>query len=116
MIQSARTPEERQAGWHVLWTQSHCEQLVHDQLAGKGFETFLPKMNAWSRRAGQRHLIRRPMVPGYLFLPDALDKEAYIEPRQARSLVTVLGQTWDRLAVGSAGGIGPGRAEADCDL
>jgi len=116
MIQSARTPEERQAGWHVLWTQSHCEQLVHDQLAGKGFETFLPKMNVWSRRAGQRHLIRRPMFPGYLFLRDALDKEAYIEVRKARGLVTVLGETWDRLAVVSDGEIESVRALSYCDL
>src|SRR2546425_6451948 len=30
--------------WHALWTRSHCEQLVHDQLAAKGFDLFLPKI------------------------------------------------------------------------
>jgi len=85
--------------WHVLWTQSHCEQLVHDQLAGRGFETFLPKINVWSRRAGRRHLVRQPMFPGYLFIRHALDKPAYIEVRRARGLVTVLGPAWDRPAI-----------------
>jgi transcription antitermination factor NusG len=86
------------AAWRVLWTQSHCEQLVHDQLAGRGLEPFLPKINVWSRRGGRRHLIRRPMFPGYLFLRHALGKETYVEVRKARGLVTVLGETWERLA------------------
>jgi transcriptional antiterminator NusG len=93
-----RTERRVQPAWRVLWTQSHCEQMVHDQLNGRGFESFLPKINVWSRRAGRRHLIRRPMFPGYLFLRHALDKEAYIEVRKARGLVAVLGETWERLA------------------
>ncbi len=60
--------------WHVVWTQSHCEQLVHDQLASRGFESFLPKVSVWSSRAGQRHLVRRPMFPGYLFVRPVMDK------------------------------------------
>jgi transcription termination/antitermination protein NusG len=99
MTITERTDQETPPAWHVLWTQSHCEQLVHDQLTRRGFETFLPKINVWSRRAGQRHLVRRPMFPGYLFLRHGLDKEAYVEVRKARGLVTVLGETWDRLAV-----------------
>lgn len=85
--------------WHVVWTQSHCEQLVHDQLASRGFESFLPKVNVWSSRAGQRHLVRRPMFPGYLFVRPVPDKPSYIEVRKARGLVALLGEGWDRLAV-----------------
>ncbi len=84
--------------WHVLWTRSHCEPLVRDQLAGKGFHLFLPEMDAWSRRNGTRHLIRVPMFPGYLFLRHAMGKQAYLEVRQARGLVAILGERWDRLA------------------
>ena len=62
--------------WHVLWTRSHSERIVQDQLAGKGFEIFLPEIDVWSRRAGQRHLIRRPLFEGYLFLRHPLDKAA----------------------------------------
>jgi len=93
IIETQATP-----AWRVLWTQSHCEQLVHDQLAARGFESFLPKINVWSKRAGRRHLIRRPMFPGYLFLRHALDKESYVEVRRARGLVAILGETWERLA------------------
>ena len=93
-----RTERRVQPVWRVLWTQSHCEQLVHDQLRGRGFESFLPKINVWSRRAGRRHLIRRPMFPGYLFLHNTLDKQAYIEVRKARGLVAILGESWERLA------------------
>ncbi len=87
------------ARWHVLWTRSHCEQLVHDQLAGKRFELFLPKFEAWARRAGTRCLSGTPLFPGYLFLRHALDKESYIEVRKARGLVAILGERWDRPAV-----------------
>jgi len=97
--ESIDQPPPSSSVWRVLWTQSYCEQLVHDQLTGRGFETFFPKINVWSRRAGERRLVRRPMFPGYLFLRHALDKEAYIEVRKARGLVTVLGETWERLAV-----------------
>jgi transcription antitermination factor NusG len=103
-------------GWHVLWTQSHCEQLVHDQLTGRGFETLLPKINVWSRRAGERHLVRRPMFPGYLFLRHALDRDAYIEVRKARGLVAILGDTWERLAVVPDSEIESVMALSRCDL
>ena len=86
-------------GWHVLWTHSHCEQLVYDQLAVKGFELFLPTIDAWSRRFGIRRLSRVPMFGGYLFLRHAVDKAAYLEVRKARGLVRLLGERWDRLAV-----------------
>ncbi|HEV8119230.1 MAG TPA: transcription termination/antitermination NusG family protein [Thermoanaerobaculia bacterium] len=86
------------APWHVLWTRSHCEQMVHDQLVGKRFELFLPKCEAWARHAGTRSLARMPLFPGYLFLRHVLDKESYIEVRKARGLVSILGDGWDRPA------------------
>jgi transcriptional antiterminator NusG len=82
--------------WYALWTRSHCEQLVYDQLAGRGFRLLLPKMDLWSRRGGQRRLIETPMFPGYLFLHHALDKHSDIEVRKARGLVTILGESWQR--------------------
>ena len=84
--------------WHALWTRSHCEQLVHDQLAAKGFDLFLPTIDQWSRRGGLRHLIRLPMFPGYVFLHGVMDKAGYVEVLKARALVRVLGERWDRLA------------------
>jgi transcription termination/antitermination protein NusG len=84
--------------WYALYTRSHCEQLVCDQLTAKGFHLFLPKIDAWSQRAGKRHLIAVPMFPGYLFLRHALEKTSYLEVRKARGLVRILGERWDHLS------------------
>lgn len=85
--------------WYALYTRSHCEQLVYNQLVAKGFQAFLPKIEIWSRRAGQQHLVPMPMFSNYLFLRHAMDKTSYIEVRQARGLVRILGERWDRLGV-----------------
>ena len=85
--------------WYALWSKSHCEQLVCDQLAAKGFQVFLPKIEVWSRRNGGRHCISVPMFPGYLFLHHAMDLNSYIEVLKTRELVRVLGDGRDRLAV-----------------
>jgi transcription termination/antitermination protein NusG len=85
--------------WYALWTKSHCEQLVLDQLAAKGFHAFLPKIEAWSRRGGRRHRIHVPMFSSYLFLHHVMDLNSYIEVLKTRELVRVLGDGHDRLAV-----------------
>jgi transcription antitermination factor NusG len=85
--------------WRVLWTHSNSEQLVHDQLAAKGFELFLPTVESWCRRGGVRRLARLPLFRGYLFLRHALDHAAYVEVAKARGLVRVLGERWDQLEI-----------------
>jgi len=84
--------------WYVLWTRSHFEQQVHNQLAAKGFDLFLPMMAVWSRRNGVRHRASVPMFPGYLFFHHTMDSKSYIELRKARGLVKILGESWDHLA------------------
>jgi transcription antitermination factor NusG len=71
---------------------------VHDQLADRGFQVFLPKACEWSRRAGTRRLVSRPMFPGYLFLHHAIEKRSYIDIVSTRGVVRILGDRWDRLA------------------
>lgn len=95
----ARDASRASHRWHALWTRSHCEQLVWDQLIARGFDAFLPTIDVWSRRAGVRRRIHVPMFPGYLFLHHAMDKEAYIEVRKMRGVVCILGERWDNLAV-----------------
>ena len=93
-------PEERSIPqWYALYTRSHCEQLVGDQLTAKGFHIFLPTLDVWSQRAGPRRRLSVPMFPGYLFVRHALDKASYLAMRQARGLVRILGERWDRLSV-----------------
>jgi transcription termination/antitermination protein NusG len=89
---------QRPPAWRALWTRSHCERLVCDQLAGQGFHPFLPRVPEWRTSSAGRHRVLAPMFPGYLFLRDALDKPAYLQVIRARGLVAVLGQGWDRLA------------------
>jgi transcription antitermination factor NusG len=84
--------------WHVLWTRSHCEQLVHDQLSAKGFQLLLPRTNLWSKQRATQRLVAVPMFPGYVFLRHAMDKASYVEVRKARGLVDILGGPWDQLA------------------
>ena len=86
-----------QPAWYALWTRSHCEQLVYDQLAARGFRPSLPTVDIWSRHGSLRHLTRSPMFPGYLFMHHAMDKPSYVEVRKVRGLVRVLGERWDRL-------------------
>jgi transcription antitermination factor NusG len=83
--------------WYAIWTHSHCEQSVSQQLSAKGFSAFLPEMSVWSKRAGEKRLIRVPMFPGYLFVHDAMDKRSYIEILKARGVVKVLEDGWTRL-------------------
>jgi transcription termination/antitermination protein NusG len=85
--------------WYALYTRSHCEQLVYEQLAARGFLVFLPKLDVWSRRGGVRHRISMPMFPSYLFLHRTMDKISYIEISKARGLVRILGERWDRLSI-----------------
>jgi transcriptional antiterminator NusG len=85
--------------WHVLWTRSHSEQLVHDQLAGRGYDVLLPTIETWRRVRGMRHRATVPMFAGYLFLHYRMDPQSYIEVCQSRGLVKILGEGWDRLAV-----------------
>ncbi len=86
--------------WYAIWTNSHCEQLVCDQLQAKGFDPFLPRLSVWSRRGGVRRVISVPMFPGYLFLSHpSMDKASYVELSKTRGLTKVLGDGWDRAAV-----------------
>src|SRR5688500_16304028 len=88
---------ESMDAWYAVWTRSHCERLVVDQLAAKGFSTFLPEMGTWSKRQGQLHVIPTPMFPGYLFVRQRMDKHAYIEMLKTRGLVRILEDGWNRL-------------------
>ena len=94
-VSSDESPAHAQ--WFALWVRSHFEQLVEDQLSARGFHVFLPTIKMWSRRGGKRHVIPVPMFPGYLFVHHAMDKHGYVQILQARGVVRILGERWDRL-------------------
>lgn len=98
--EEALTPTEQSHGtWHALWTHSHCERLVYQQLAAKGFQAFLPTIEVWSMRGGLRTRSRVPMFSGYLFLHHAMDHASYVEILKAKGLARILGDGWKQLAV-----------------
>lgn len=102
--------------WKALWTRSHCERLVRDQLASRGFHPFLPTMRVWSVRAGVPHRVGIPMFPGYLFLQDELDRTRFFDVQGTRGLVAVLGTAWNRPAVVSDEEIAVVQRLANVDL
>jgi len=83
--------------WYAVWTRSHCERLVADQLAARGFSPFLPEMSMRSKRSGATRLISVPMFPGYLLLQHHMDKRSYIDVLNARGVVRILEGGWTRL-------------------
>jgi transcription termination/antitermination protein NusG len=89
---------EAAGDWYALWTRSHCERRVRDELRAKGFHTFLPECEVWSIRGGARLRLSVPLFSGYLFLRHAMDKSSYIEIAKTRGLVRILGQRWDHLS------------------
>jgi transcription antitermination factor NusG len=55
------------AQWFAIWTRSRHERTVHDQLAERGIEAFLPTVTRWSRWKDRRKKIDWPLFPGYCF-------------------------------------------------
>jgi transcription antitermination factor NusG len=106
----------QKAPWLALWTHSHAEQLVYDQLVAKAFHAFLPMIPVWSRRGSAQHLIRKPMFPGYLFVRHTLDKASYIEILKSNGLARILGERWDRPAIVADGEIEAVRQVLDAGL
>ena len=75
--------------WYAIWTRSHCERLVEQQLTARGFSPFLPEVAAprrSARRAPRNQGMVSPMFPGYLFVRDAMTKERYVEMLGVRGM------------------------------
>jgi len=83
------------AAWYAIYTRSHFENLVADQLTARGFSPFLPERGVWSKRLQTPRVV--PMFPGYLFVRHGMEKKSYIEILNARGVVRVLDGGWNRL-------------------
>ena len=53
--------------WYAVWTRSRHEQVVREQLEGKGLEAFLPTITRWSRWKDRKKQVDWPLFPGYCF-------------------------------------------------
>jgi transcription antitermination factor NusG len=88
--------------WYAVWTRSRCEERVTDDLATRGFETFLPRAQAWVQHRGRRRRLSAPLFPGYLFVRHAMDPGSHAEVLRARGVVRLLGDTGGPTAIGHA--------------
>jgi transcription antitermination factor NusG len=69
--------------WFAVWTRSRAEKAVHEQLARKGVEVFLPTVPRWSRWKDRRKRIDWPLFPGYCF--------ARFDPADSLTVLTCTG-------------------------
>jgi transcription antitermination factor NusG len=96
---TGEAPTRSQTKWYAVWTRSHCEERVSDDLAAKGFDTFLPVAQAWVQHRGRRRRLCRPLFPGYLFVHHAMDPASHADLLRARGVVRLLGHGHEPLAI-----------------
>jgi len=84
--------------WYAIWTRSHCEQFVSEQLSAQGFHVFCPQLLTWVTRRDVRRRVHRPLFPGYVLVEHRMDKASHVAILKTRGVVRVLGDRWDRLA------------------
>jgi len=55
-------------GWHVVYTKPRQERIAEENLLRQRYETWLPTIGKWTRRAAGWTCDTQPMFPRYLFL------------------------------------------------
>ncbi len=79
--------------WYAVHTRSRHEDMVHKGLALKSINTFLPKMEVWSRRKDRRKRIQIPMFSGYLFVElFQMDNHTKLSVLTTPGVVRILGK------------------------
>jgi len=79
--------------WYAVHTRSRHEERVHQGLALKSHDVFLPKIEAWSKRKDRRKKILLPMFPGYVFVAlDPVDNETKLDVLKTFGVVKILGK------------------------
>lgn len=53
--------------WFAVYTKSHCERLVNEELIRKHFESFLPIRKVTRQWSDRRKVIEEPLFKSYLF-------------------------------------------------
>lgn len=54
--------------WHVAYTYPNAEKKMHERLAEKGVESFLPLQDRLSIRRDRKKMIKVPLFPSYVFV------------------------------------------------
>ena len=85
--------------WYVLHTKSRFENIVHEGLAKKSIEVFLPKIKVRSKRRDRKVMIQVPLFPGYVFVKTDLNPYEHIEIVKTVGAVRIIGSKNDSLPV-----------------
>jgi len=64
--------------WHAVYTKHQHEKKASAQLAGKGFEVFLPLYSAEHRWKDRKKVVSLPLFSCYLFVRTNLDRKLEI--------------------------------------
>ncbi|MDI9571306.1 MAG: UpxY family transcription antiterminator [Pseudomonadota bacterium] len=81
--------------WYAIHTRSRHEDRAYLGLTQKSFQTFLPKIEVWSKRKDRRKKIMVPMFPGYLFVAvEDIDNETKVEILKTFGVVRILGKPY----------------------
>jgi transcription termination/antitermination protein NusG len=79
--------------WYAVHTRSRHEDRVHLGLTQKSYNSFLPKMEVWSKRKDRRKKILIPMFPGYSFVELlSLDNSTKVDVLKTFGVVRILGK------------------------
>lgn len=72
---SERVPSElyERPRWYACYTRSRHEKRVEDQLAQRGFETYLPLLARARQWSDRQKVVEFPLFPGYVFGRFALE-------------------------------------------
>ena len=85
-------PKNRlQRSWHVLYSRSRFENVVHDSLRKKSMEVFLPKIKVSRKRRDRKVVINVPLFPGYLFVKTDLHPVEHLEIKKTVGVVNLVG-------------------------
>ena len=85
--------------WYVVHTKSRHEKVVHDGLAKKSIEVYLPNVSVRSKRRDRKVTIRVPLFPGYLFVKTDLHPHNHLEIVKTAGAVRLIGNKQGPLPV-----------------
>ena len=85
--------------WYCLHTRSRHEEVVYQRLTDKGFYTFLPRLQVWSKRRDRRKKIQKALFSGYLFVYEALNPYRGLEILKTPGVVRILGNAQGPLSI-----------------
>jgi transcription termination/antitermination protein NusG len=88
------------ARWYVLHTRSRFENVVHEGLARKQVEAYVPKITVRSKRRDRRQMIQVPLFPGYVFVRSDLNPYHQLEIVRTVGVVRFIANRQGPLPVG----------------